>query len=529
MRLTIRCTLLSIFFVLFLTSYLLAAPYVSANAWTTHNDPAGFSVDLPAGWVVTADSHQGRIRIQGTRGEQVVIWPIFIEQRQLNASGAAQLVMQLARRLDSSLSWTPASATGNAARVIARGLPQNGSYGQRTGTTSSRSGATLLTWSNAPTGASVMLYELEASPDVYVSSANTFSRILQSFRGSPDNAPRQTGGGASLGPITYVNWRDPQEGAFTLQVPQGWHVVGGAYHLTATDVRSAVSMISPDATMRIFFGDSNIGGFTEPNQMFAYSGMREGSYETLGDGTKLEIRRYMTGAQFARAYAQNHFASQCSGVQVESGGDRRDLLSAFSQAIREDRLTSAQFTAGDAAFSCTGRSGPLRGHVYAVTMRISSGGPGALWEVYRLYGYLSAPQKQQAAENIAQSVMQSFRIDPQWRQRSDQMANNAVQQDNYRSQQIQARARAAIQENQRQTSEMIVKGYEQRSQVYDEIARRRENAILGTTDVYDPSSGKQYKIDSYSSYHWMNNQGAITGNDTGTNPGYGWHDLVTLP
>jgi hypothetical protein len=124
--------------------------------------------------------------------------------------------------------------------------------------------------------------------------------------------------------------------------------------------------------------------------------------------------------------------------------------------------------------------------------------------------------------------MQSFRIDQQSRQRAKQIADNAVAADNARAQQIQARARAAIQENQRQTSEMIVKGYEQRSQVYDEIARKRENAILGTTDVVDPSSGKQYKIDSYSSYHWMNNQGAVVGNETGSSPSYGWHDLVTL-
>ena len=76
---------------------------------------------------------------------------------------------------------------------------------------------------------------------------------------------------------------------------------------------------------------------------------------------------------------------------------------------------------------------------------------------------------------------------------------------------------------------MIVNGYNQRSKVYDEISRKRENSILGTTDVVDPVSGSQYKIDSYSDYHWMNNQGEVTGNSTGTNPGYGWHELVTLP
>jgi hypothetical protein len=487
---------------------------MSAAGWTTHNDPAGFSVATPDGWSVTADSRQGRIKLQGTRGEQVVIWPIFIEQKQLNASGAARLVMQLARRLDNSLSWAPANAPGNAARVIARGA--------------SRSGATLLTWSNTQSGAAVTLYELEAPPDVYGSSANTFARVLQSFRGSPDNTPRQAGGHASSGPITYVNWKDPQEGAFTIQVPQGWQVVGGAYHLTATDVRSTVTMISPDGQMRIFFGDANIGAFIEPSQMLAYAGMREGGYYGLGDGSKLEIRRFITGAQFARNYAQNRFAQQCSSVQVQSGGDRQDLTSNFLQSARAEGMTNARLTAGDAVFSCAGKSGQLQGHIFAATL-YPLPGRSTIWQLYRLYGYIAASQSQQAADSIAQKVMQSFRVDEQWRQRANQIANNAVAADNARSQQIQARARAAIQENQRQTSEMIVKGYEQRSQVYDEISRRRENAILGTTDVVDPVSGSQYKIDSYSNYHWMNNQGAIVGNDTGSSPGFGWHDLVTLP
>jgi hypothetical protein len=119
MRLAVRCFLLSTFLLLpFALSCRSATSLISATAWTTHNDPAGFSVDIPAGWVVTADLTQGRIKMRGTHGEQVVIWPIFIEQKQLNASGAARLVMQLARRLDNSRSWTPASASGNAARVF---------------------------------------------------------------------------------------------------------------------------------------------------------------------------------------------------------------------------------------------------------------------------------------------------------------------------------------------------------------------------------------------------------------------------
>jgi len=120
-------------------------------------------------------------------------------------------------------------------------------------------------------------------------------------------------------------------------------------------------------------------------------------------------------------------------------------------------------------------------------------------------------------------------INAQWKLREDQIAGNAVAEDNARSAEIQARARRAIADDQQKTSDAIVKGYEARSQVYDEISRKRENAILGTVDVTDPSRGKQYKIDNYSDYHWMNNQGVIASTKTDTSPGVDWREMITLP
>jgi hypothetical protein len=516
MRLHLRCYLLTFLaFLSFATACRSANPAPPAG-WRTHTDPAGYSVATPPGWQVATDTRQGRIALNGTRGEKIIVWPIFIEQKQLNADGAARLVMQLARKLDASLSWSTAAAPAHTARVIARG------------SASQRSGSTVLTWSSSPTGTAVYVYELEAPAQVYPASAETFANILRSFRGVEDNAASQPSTRADSGPVSFTNWTDPREGAFTIQAPRGWQVVGGAYRLSATDIRESVTLASPDGQMRIFIGDASLGAFTEPNQMLAYGGLREGSYQTLGDGTRLEIRRFIPGAQFARSYAQNRLSAQCSGVQVTSGGDRPELISAFSQALREDSLTGARTTAGDAVFSCTGKNGPVHGRVFALTM-LPLPGRAQLWYIYRLYGYLASPERQQAAESISRQVMNSWRVDPQWRARERQIANSAVQQDNARSQQIQARALQAIRDDQRQTSDMIVNGYNQRSKVYDEISRKRENSILGTTDVVDQSSGKQYKIDSYSDYHWMNNQGDITGNNTGSSPGYSWHELVTLP
>jgi hypothetical protein len=385
-----------------------------------------------------------------------------------------------------------------------------------------------MTWSNGPTGATVTLYALEAPADVYRSSTDTFAKILTSFHEVPDAAAMQPGSRAGSGPLTYVSWKDPQEGAFTLQVPNGWQVRGGAYRLSATDIRTSVTIVSPDAQIRAFIGDTNLGTFTEPNQMLAMGGLREGSFQTLGDGSKLEIRRFMPGQQMARWFAQSRFSSQCTGFQVESNNDRQDLAVALMQSVREEGMNSARLTAGDVAFSCSGQHGFVHGHIFTATVYPFPGRSG-LWYIYRLYGYLAAPERQQDAEMVAQQTMQSWRIDPQWQAQEKQIANQAVMQDNARSQQIRARAMEAIRQDQQQTSQMIVDGYNQRSKVYDEISRRRENAILGTTDVIDPTTGTQYKVDNLSDYHWMSDTGYIAGTRTATSPGVGWNEMVTLP
>jgi len=51
-----------------------------STGWSSHSDPKGFFLKKPTGWNVSNDPQTGRIVIQGTQGERVVIWPMFIEQ-----------------------------------------------------------------------------------------------------------------------------------------------------------------------------------------------------------------------------------------------------------------------------------------------------------------------------------------------------------------------------------------------------------------------------------------------------------------
>jgi hypothetical protein len=494
-----------------------ARQHPASESWITHTDPAGFVVDLPRNWSIAKDPLTGRIVLRGTRGEQAVIWPLLLQHVELDARRAAGLLPHLAQKIDPQMRWGPVQSLQRVVRVFA-------SDGQR-------SGAALLSWANGASGASAYLYCLAGPTDVYRSSTDSFVRILNSFHVIEDpslkNLPQSATGSAATA-LTFVNWNDPREGAFSVGVPQGWQVTGGTYRLSATDVRHALAMGSPEGRVRVTIGDSNIGLFIQPSQMLAMAGLREGGYYGLGDGTRLEIRRYIPGPQFARSYAQIFVSRQCSGFQMQSNSVRQDLVSTFAQSARNEGLGTLYITAGDVSFSCNLNGAPVRGKYIAATTLLGPG-QGSMWGVYRLYGYLAPAGREQEGEQAIATALRTWKFSPQWEAQQRGIANSAVQQDNLRSQQIRSRALQAIAEDQRHTNETITKGWEQRQKIYDEISRRRENAILGTLDVIDPQTGTQYKVSNFGDYHYMSNEGYIYSTNSPNSPGPNLREMITLP
>jgi hypothetical protein len=488
-----------------------AAP--ASNSWTTHNDPAGFAVDLPAEWTVAKDPTTGQIAIRGARGERVVIWPLFLNQVQLDSRGAAAMIRQLAGRFDAQLPWNAVAPKQNVARLMAAG--------------GGRGASAMLSWANGPSGASVYFYGIEAPAEVYRASTDSFVAILKSFHVVQDASVKNAAQAASGagGALSFVNWKDPHEGAFSTSVPQGWQVIGGAYRLSPVDVRYEVAMGSPDGEVRAAVGDASLGGFIQPTQMLAMAGLREGMNYQLGDGSQLNIRRWMTGQQFARGYVELVLSKWCTSPQISSNNVREDLAPVFNQAARAEGFNVA-VSAGDAAFTCNLNGRTVQGKYVAGTIQVPGSG---IWFAYRLYGYLVVAGREKDAEKALAEAGQDWKFNPQWLAQQKNTADAAVMQDNIRSQQLRQRAQQAIAEDQRQTSDMIMKGWEQRNKVYDEIDRRRENAILGTVDVVDPESGKQYKISNYGDYHYMSNSGAIYSTYSPDTPPPDLREMIALP
>src|ERR1700722_11201175 len=163
---------------------------------------------------------------------------------------------------------------------------------------------------------------------------------------------RNQSANATPAAINYVRWTDPHEGAFNMVVPQGWHVIGGAYRMSPTDIRNGVTMMSPDGQVRIFVGDSSLGIYTEPAQTPAAGASRGERHQTLPDGTNLEVRGYMTGQQFANFYATSTVRKQCAALQIQSNNSRPEIAGFFSQLASNEGMAGAQVTAGDVSFTC---------------------------------------------------------------------------------------------------------------------------------------------------------------------------------
>ena len=288
--------------------------------------------------------------------------------------------------------------------------------------------------------------------------------------------------------LKWTRWNDPHEGAFGVSIPQGWSINGGSIRHSPTDIRESVVVLAPDGQVRITVGDDNISAYAAPHAMYGRAGLREGMYTSLGDGTKLQIRRFTPAAQFVREYLFGPALRDCDGLNVISEEQRPDLAAASEAQARAHGIRNMRITTSGVSFSCTWNGRPARGYYAAATAFVPSQ-MGGIWYVDPLYGYVATGERQSEADKISRHVVESMQVNSDWKRKEDQMAADAVRADNERAAEIQAAARKSIVENQQATSDMIVKGYEARSRVYDEVSRKRENAILGTVDVVDPDTG----------------------------------------
>jgi hypothetical protein len=465
--------------------------------WSTHQDPRGFSVQLPRAWRASA-ADSGRIDLRGAEGEHLVIWPVLLET-QVNDAIAASALRSVAAKVRPDVEWRSFE-------------PGAGNYRRLFGVAAGRRAVAVFTWANGARGAAGCVYTVVAPEARYHQNEDLYARILQSFRvtGGDSKAAAPPAPEA----LSYVRWQDPLENAFSLDVPRGWRVEGGAYRFAPMDVRFALTAHSADNRIRVTAGDAELPTFAEPSDADRFIGNTSGSVDLMG--YRAFFKPYAPAARFAREYVETKAARGCVNLQFKSELDRSDLVQAINSiyAKYEAMGVPLRYDAGEVAFTCDCGGQAVEGYYLAVTWFIRGSTGGALWAVERLYGYLAMGGKGAAAEAALARMANSAQINPQWAARQQHVTNQAVRIGT---------------ETMRAVSDAMLDNYWSHTRSRDEHMRRVTNAIAGTEDVIDPQTGREYSIYSGSNYYWINRGEAIIGTNTYRQPDTDFREMVRLP
>ena len=465
-------------------------PGTATTGWVAHKGP-GWTLETPRGWTVRAEPKTGRLDIQGTAREQVIVWPVFIPGP-LDAASAPAVLRKLSAALWTDARWEPAQPLG-ATALRARGRAGD------------RAALAALTWVASPKGTAAYLYAVAAPEISFRLLEDAFARVLASVRLS--GAPAAGGQPAP----NWVRWQDPKENAFSFEIPSGWNATGGLFRFASVDIRPAWQLVSPDGQVRITGGDAEIPSFTLPSPTLAMGGFREGSWYSPGYGVNMIVRRYLPGLAFAREYVTGKVARGCTELTFTESRERPDAVQALNAVYSQYGAygVSLSLSAGEVAFTCRQNAQPMSGYYFAGTQLTQT-----IWRVEHLCGFLAFLPRAAEAQAVLHHIIGSSQVNPQW---------YAMQQGITAStSRIVARTSEAI-------SNIINETYWNRQAVMDEISRRRSNVTLGVEDVIDPLTGRQIKIESGSEYYWIDHRGTIVGTQTDTRPNLDFRQLIRLP
>ena len=277
----------------------------------------------------------------------------------------------------------------------------------------------------------------------------------------------------------WSRWVDPKESAFTIEVPRGWHVRGGAYRLGYGDVRAMVDVWSPDGKIHLRYGDVGfVESYAVPNQYH-----REGEQQdrALGKGI---YAAYRPGQQFAKIYARKSFSGVCRSLTPQ----RTDQPAVRDTSVHRQR--GGAVSSGEVTFRCDTPQGVRIAYATATTTLTTSqpfaDAPPTTGWTPELASYLAPPDQVADAVSILRHFVASFKVSPRWKQYQSEMDREgtayAVARAQGRITQQQQQFAAFLQQMNAQVSHFQAGQARQQAQVND-----FDLALTGQVQTTDPT------------------------------------------
>lgn len=452
-----------------------------------HVDPKGFELSKPRDWAVETTDDLLITARSPDRAHLIAAAPFLAPQDTTATACLRRAPRTFSRLFGDGRPTEPRPLSGGSQAVATLRFAQDG--------TALRAG--LLCSMDGRAG---MLYAVAAPEAEYASMRGDLVRILSTLRFTKPTERKR----ADL-PVTFREFRDPSEGAFTVDVPVGWTVEGGMQRRGPTEVWPRVALRAPGGSAEVALGEPEPRTYAVPNQGTAIAGLGEGADYPYG-GAVMQVRSYLPGEGYARASA----ASRCAGLERTGGAERPGIADHIARLYSQTGV-NVRIDHGDVRFRCS--EGPRQGYLLVGTL-LAELGPVGTWVVTDYLGYRSSAASEPLARVVMKRLIGSYRLDPDWVARQDETTRQTSG--------IVADANAKI-------ADSIAGAYENRSASLDRVYRNWSNATLGQTDVRDPTTGTDYKVEAGHNYYWRQIGGdAVTGTDSATAPDIDFAPLERL-
>lgn len=348
------------------------------------------------------------------------------------------------------------------------------------------------------------------------------ARLL--LRRSKESTGRRSAGlavnGVTLVPFVYY---DPQASmeAFSILVPQGWEVKGGVEWVptrAAAPTNLGLQLLSPDGVTAIEGFPTQYFTWT-PNPMMMVATPRGSLY--FGN----EVQQPVPARDAMRAYFLPR-VRRFPDLAILSESPALDLLQVVlknppqptqgAQYSNDSLRVRVQYTLNQQL---------VAEEFFGVAEYTRVGMPvmfGVMESVFWSLGYLSSyrTNAQQIDEfiDLYRAVVSSVKVNPAWaafvQQISSGLVNNTIRGIN----QIGELSRQ-ISRNNDQIREMTMRGWQERSAVYDRINERFDEHIRGVDPYFDPNTGSSVELPSGYTHAWSTSLGEyIVSDDPNFNP-----------
>lgn len=460
----------------------------------------GYTVFQPHGWALSADPVAGGVTLREPGGGWAMLSPYHVSGGPLGEAGARQLLERTTAGLLPQAPWQAAQSAGPSLLRRVASDAQGTCVALMNGVSDAQGTAGTLAITYAPAATAGALQP-------------AFAQIISSFRPS--------------GLTRYTRWTDPAEGAFTVDVPEGYSVRGGVIrNLAGTYVR--VELTAPDSGVYVMTSNE-YPAFAEPNPYLAMQGIHDGGQvQTYLPGVSTPVRQYLPGAQFIGGWLLPQLAGP-GQFQITAVRDRSDLP--FVQQINQFWTSSnsqmnailgagmrvdSQCNAGEADYLVRRGGVEMQGTALAITQRqavlsqdllLGGTSTSAYWSVYTTVLAEAVPSRFAEASTHMARLIDSFAYNSQWL--SSEMRAQA--------QGAAERSRLISQTND-EIRQMMNDTFAERSASQDRQHEEFGRLIRGVEIVGDPTTGQTYEVEAGAGYYWLNRDGTYGTSDT-------WLDL----